>query len=252
MEEHAMVESARGYARTCGFIYALIFVAGLFGEVFVDGRLVIDGDAAATAAKIAGSDQLWRAGSFAQAVTLLCDVAVAWLLYILLAPVNRNLALLSALFRLAYVPVYAISVVAHYAALPLAQNHLPDATMFALREHNAAFALSLLFFGTHLFLAGYLIARVPILVQWLGIALEVAGACYVLNTATIFIAPHLHEVLFPWILLPPFVGELSLCIWLLVTHRFDAIKQNERDVSVSPKGVRAERANPQSNLEEIT
>ncbi len=239
-----MVESARVYARTCGFIYVFIFVAGLFGEVFVDGRLVVEGDAAATAAKIVGSEQLWRAGTFAQSVTLLCDVAVAWLLYILLAPVNRNLALLAALFRLVYVPVYAFAVIAHYAALPLAQNHLPEAAAFALREHNAAWAISLLFFGMNLFLAGYLIARAPIRVQWLGIALEIAGICYVVNTCMILMAPKVHALFFPWILLPPFFGELSLCVWLLVTNRFNAIKENERGVSVSPT--------LRSNLEKIT
>lgn len=230
-----MVESARVYARTCGWIYVLIFVAALFGEVFVDGRLVVDGDAGATAAKIAGSEQLWRAGSFAQSVTLLCDVAVAWLLYVLLAPVNRNLSLLAAMFRLTYVPVYAFAVLSHWAALPFAKNNLPEAAMFALREHNSAFAISLLFFGTNLFLVGYLIARPPIAVRWLGIALEVTGVCYVLNTSTLLVVPPIHAFLYPWILLPPFFGELSLCIWLLVTNRFNADRQkeNERDVSVS-------------------
>lgn len=232
-----MVDNARLYARICGSIYVLIFVTGLFGIGFVEGRLIVDGNATATAAKIAGSEGLWRAGCFAEAFTMLCDVAVAWLLYVLLLRVNRNLALLAALFRFAYVPIYGVSVLANYAALPLAQNGLAQATMFAIREHNAAFALSLLFFGTHLFIAGYLIARSPISVQWLAVALEIAGIAYVINSTTIFIAPHVHAVLFPWILIPPFIGELGLTFWLLLTHRFDATQKIESIVYVDAAAV---------------
>ena len=50
---------------------------------------------------------------------MLCDVAIAWLLYVLLAPVNRNLALLSALFRIVYVSAYVPAVVANVMVLPL-------------------------------------------------------------------------------------------------------------------------------------
>lgn len=239
-----MVESGRLYARICGLIYIVIFVVGLFGIGYVESRLIVEGDGPATAARIAGSEGLWREGCFAEAFTMICDVAVAWLLYVLLAPVNRNLALLAALFRFAYVPIYGVSVLANYAALPLAQNGLAQATMFALREHNAAFALSLLFFGTHLFLAGYLIARPPVNVQWLGVALEISGVAYVINSTTIFIAPQVHAAIFPWILILPFIGELSLTFWLLFTHRFDPVKEKGRDVSVSP--------NVQRNFREIT
>lgn len=221
-----MVENARLYARTCGWIYVLIFIAGLFGEVFVSGRLVVEGDGAATAAKIVGSEQLWRDGFAAQVVTMLCDVAVAWLLYLLLAPVNRNLALLSAFFRLTYVAIYGAAAAAQFAALPLAQQHLQNAAMFSLRLHNLCFALSLVFFGANLVLVGYLIARIPLAVQWLGVALQIAGGCYILNSFALWVAPAVHSVLYPWILLPPFFGEVSLTFWLLLTRRFQAAAES--------------------------
>jgi hypothetical protein len=217
-----MVEQARAYARTCGFIYVLIFVAGLFGEVFVSGRLVVPGDAAATAANVLGSEGLWRAGYAAQVVTMVCDVVVAWLLYVLLAPVQRNLALLAAFFRLTYVAAYVPAMLANAVVLPLAHQSLPQAAFMAVRIHDAAFAVSLVFFGANLALVGYLIGRAPVGVRWLCVALEVAGACYIVNSFAIFIAPHAQAVLFPWILLPPFIAEISLTFWLLFTRRFNA------------------------------
>ncbi len=216
-----MVDRARVYARTCGWIYVLIFVAGLFGEVFVSGRLVVTGDTSSTVSRILASEELWRLGYAAQILTMLCDVAVAWLLYVLLAPVERNLSLLAAFFRLTYVAAYAAAPLAYIAVVPLAHQHLLQAVTFALQMHNSAFALSLVFFGANLALVGYLIGRAPINVRWLCIALEVAGACYIINSFTAFAARPLHAVLYPWILIPPFFAELSLTFWLLFTRRFN-------------------------------
>lgn len=217
-----MVEQLRAYARACGVIYVLIFVAAIFGEVFA-ARLVDSSNAAVIAVNVVKSEATWRLGYSAQAFTMLCDVTVSWLLYVLLAPVNRNLALLAAFFRLTYVAAYAPAVIANVAVLRLAQQHNSAAALFAVRMHDTAFAASLIFFGANLLIAGYLIARAPIAVAWLSVALQAAGVCYIVNTFTIFMAPAIHALISPWILLPPFVGELSLTFWLLFTRKFDAI-----------------------------
>ena len=211
----------RKYARACGLFYLLIFAAAIPGEILVTGNLVVDGNPSATVARILGSPYLWRAGYSAQMLTMVLDVAIAWLLYVLLAHVNRRIAVLAAFFRLTYVAIYSVAVLANVVALPMAERHLVTAVDFALRVHNEAFALSLIFFGVNLALVGYLIARAPVKVRWLAVALLVSGACYILNSATIFAYPPLHSALFPWILLPPFVGEVGLTLWLLVTKRFD-------------------------------
>lgn len=218
---------ARVYARMCGFIYVLIFLASSI-VFFAAGRLVVEGDAVKTASNILAFEQLWRAGFSAEIFTMLCDVAVAWLLYVLLAPVNQSYALLAAFFRLTYVAVYAQAVLANVVVLPLLHQHLREAAMLAVRIHGPAFALSLVFFGANLALAGYLIGRAPVGVRWLSVALELAGAAYILNSFAIFIAPPVHAVIYPWILLPPFVGELSLTFWLLFTPRFNAIPRYGR------------------------
>jgi len=221
------MSEARTYARTCGLVYVLIFAAAVPGEVLAMGSLTVDGNPAATVAKILASQQIWRAGYSAEALTMIFDIVVAWLLYELLSPVNRRLAMLAAFFRLSYVAVYAPAVIANVAALPMAQQHLVSAVDFALHVHNEAFALSLVFFGLNLAVAGLLIGRPPINVRWLSILLELAGAAYVANSFTMFLAPALHAILFPWILLFPFIGEIALTVWLLFTKRFDAVQLRE-------------------------
>lgn len=221
-----MPQEARVYARTCGFIYVLIFLSA-FVSVGLAGRLVVEGDAPATASKILASEQIWRAGYAAEILTMLCDVTIAWLLYVLLAQVNRHLALLAAFFRLTYVAGYIPAVLANVMVLPLLHQHLQQAALFAVRTHDPAWSISLVFFGANLVLVGYLIGRAPVDVRWLAVALELAGACYIVNSFTIFIAPAVHALIYPWILLPPFVGEVGLTCWLLFTRRFNGLPVRE-------------------------
>ena len=88
------------YARICGALYLYIIVAGIFAE-FVRSRLVVPADAAATASNIMANESLFRIGFSGELLHLAFDVAVAMILYALLRPVDRNVALLAAFMRLA-------------------------------------------------------------------------------------------------------------------------------------------------------
>jgi hypothetical protein len=46
--------------------------------------------------------------------------------------------------------------------------------------------------------------------------MQIAGLCYLVNSFALLLAPAFADVLFPAILVPAFLGELSLCLWLLV------------------------------------
>ena len=48
--------------RLAGILYLAIILLGLWGELAVRGTLVVAGDAAATAERIAASPLLWRSG----------------------------------------------------------------------------------------------------------------------------------------------------------------------------------------------
>lgn len=86
----------------------------------------------------------------------------------------------------------------------------------ALRSHAYGFGLALLIFGCCFLFHGYLIFRSGFLPKALGILIQVAGLCYMTNSLALFLAPAFADRIFPAILLPSFVGEASLCLWLLV------------------------------------
>jgi hypothetical protein len=88
------------YARFGGVLYLIIIAAGATGELLVRGSSVVSGNAAATAHNIMASPSVWRAGIAGDLVMHVCDVPLMVIFYVLLRPVNRNLALLAVLFNL--------------------------------------------------------------------------------------------------------------------------------------------------------
>jgi hypothetical protein len=218
--------SPQTYARIVGLLYLFIIVAALFGEAYARGSLIVHGDATATAHNLLASETLFRAGTAAELLTCVCDVTVAILLYLLLQPVSRSWSLVAAAQRLVFVAVYACAKLFLLATVLLLDgsdflktfrpDQLHSLAYLTLRLHDAGYGLSLIFFGVHCLLLGYLIYRAGYLPRTLGVLLVIAGVGYLINSFVDILAPTFGRNLFPWILLPAFFAELGLCLWLLV------------------------------------
>ena len=226
MPNHKTEISPRAYARTAGIAYLIIIVAGLVGEMFIRNKIIVSGDAAATAVNIENSALLWRIGIAGDLLMHICDVIVMIGLYVLLKPVNRNLALMAMLFTLIQtavlvankmnllMPVF-LSGNAEYLKV-FSREQLQSLAYVFVKAHGYGFGIGLIFFSFECFLNGYLIFKSGFFPKALGIMLQVAGLCYLINSTALILAPSLTDVLFPAILLPPFIAELSLCLWLII------------------------------------
>lgn len=226
MHIRARTFSPQGYARAGGMLYLIIIVTALFAEAMVRGRLIVSGNAAATASNIIGSPTLFRLGLAADLLNCVLDVVVAMILYALLRPVNRNLALLAALLRVAADATLAFAGLFQLAAIALLggaeylrvfePRQLQSLAYLAMNLHGEGYGISLLFFGLGCGILGYLIHRSTYLPRFIGVVLIVASAGYLFNSFAGIIAPPLAARAFPWTLLPGFLAELALCLWLLV------------------------------------
>lgn len=219
--------SPQVYARIAGALYLFVIVAGLFGEAFVRGTLIVSGDATATANHILGSETLFRIGLAAELLTCVCDVVLAMILYALLKPVNANLALLGAFFRLTFVAFYSVSKLFEIAAMVVLgrADYLKDfepkqlhtMAYMSLSVHDYGYGVSLLFFGFCTLLFGYLIHKSGYLPRTIGALLVIAGVGYAVYSLAQILSPAFTaRLLFPWLLLPGFFAELGLCLWLIV------------------------------------
>jgi len=217
--------SPQTYARIGGLLYLIIIVAGGFAELFVRSKLIVPGDATATAQNIMSSERLWRIGFVSTLVMLVCAIAVLLILYVLLRPVSRNIALLAVFFNLVSISIEGINDLLHLAAvLILSGADYPKAfeprqlhalALLSLKLFDNGYGISLLFFGFFCICTGYLIFKSTFLPRVLGVLMTIAGLCYLTNSFVLFLAPRLAHQFF-YILMPAGVAELSLTLWHLV------------------------------------
>jgi hypothetical protein len=186
----------------------------------------VPGNATATAANLRSMEWLWRLGVAGEVVLLACATALALILYVLLRPVSRDLALMTVFFNLVCIAIEGVAAVSLAAALfPMTSAAYVNAftpeqlnvmAMLSVRTHTAGFGIALVFFGVECVILGYLIARSGYMPRSIGVLMQIAGVCYVINSFALLLSPPLSNRLFPAILIPSLIAELSLALWLLV------------------------------------
>lgn len=222
-------ENPKAYARFAGFNYFLIFVLAIYANFFVLSDVIVAGNSAATAANILQQEFLFRIAIACLLLVLVADVFIAWALYLVLRPVNPHLSLLTALFRLTYTiaqigVLLNLSKALAFANVENGQN-LTDVVQSGLLPHffavahGAEFTITLIFFGIHLLLLGYLIMRSEFLPVVIGALVCVAGLGYIVDgfAAILFdgYGP-LGRIGIYVVVLPALIGEGALMLWLLI------------------------------------
>src|SRR5215510_862937 len=109
--------SPRLIARVTGLLYLVTIVAGIFAQGFVSNRLVVSGDAAATATNILAHQSLFQASFAIYMIEMACQIAMTALFYVLLRPVNRSVALVAAFLSLSGCMIKTFSRVFYIAPL---------------------------------------------------------------------------------------------------------------------------------------
>lgn len=198
------------YARIGGALYLVIIVAGILAPLLIFDPIIVPGDPDATAQNIAASSELWRLGIAVGVAVHICDVPVMLILWVLLSPVNKNVASLALLFNILQTAILASSQLILVTA-QLLSTHQPALSGIAIQAYSYGEAIGLAFFGFTLLADGYLIRHSDYLPWILGVLVQVAGVCYVLNGFLVLVVPGSANLA---LLLPSFVAELSLALWL--------------------------------------
>jgi uncharacterized protein DUF4386 len=225
MKEPITATSPQVFARIGGVLYLIIIVIGFCSEFFVREKLVVSGDVTATANNIAVSESLWRISIAGDLILLVCAVALTLILYVLLRPVNNNLALLAVFFNIVELPIEAVSKLCLLAALFLSGNadylkafephQLHALVKISLKLHDYGFGIDLVFFGCACLVYGYLLFKSGYFPRTLGVLMAIAGLSYLANSFTLILAPAYAGTV-SLILVLALIGELSLCLWLVV------------------------------------
>lgn len=217
-------QSPRKTARMAGLFY-LIFILTTVLATYVRSRLIVSGDAAATANNIMGSELFFRIGFVTELVSAVFFLLAAWALYVLLKPVNKNLALLFLLLNLGGVAVECLNALNLFAALQFLSGanylnvfqtgQLQAMAMSFLNSYTSGFIIAQIFFSAWLLPLGYLVYKSRSLPRFLGILLILDFFGNLSWFLQFFLLPGYGILAYPGNAIS-FIAEISLTLWLLI------------------------------------
>src|SRR5215469_10934640 len=213
--------SPRAKARLAGVFALLEGLTSTFGQVFLLGRVVVVGSAAATAANILTRETLVRMGFASSLFGVMFHLGWAFLFYQLFKPVDRSVSFCAVLVILVGCAIQAVAALLYLAPVllltagrslnALTEQQLQSLAYMFLKLNGLAFDSYLVFFGLWCVLTGYLIFRSTFLPRILGVLLAIDGLGWMT-----YMSPPLGHNLFPIIAVASGLAEIPLQLWLLI------------------------------------
>ena len=216
------MRSTKNPGRFAGLLYVLTSIVGFFAMGYVPSKLIVHGNAAATASNIAASETLFRLGIAAVLIGQTTFIFVALALYDLLKGVSRRHASLMVILIVVSIPIALVNELNSVAALVLVRGESVfekpqrDAlAMLFLNLHHHGFVVAEIFWGLWLFPLGLLVYRSRFLPRFLGVWLALAGIAWVILSLTGTLLPQYQNKVDTYCQ-PAFIGEIVFMLWLAI------------------------------------
>ncbi|HEY7213071.1 MAG TPA: DUF4386 domain-containing protein [Thermoanaerobaculia bacterium] len=212
-------------ARIAGALYLSMVVTGPFSLIYLPNKLIVPGNATATAGKVLAFEMLFRLGIVADLVGSVMFILLAMALYRLFSGVNKTHASLLVVLVLVSATIGFVNVLSNIAALNLFRGAdfltafdkpQRDALgMLFLRLHGQGNVINEIFWGLWLFPFGVLVMRSRFLPRLLGVLLIVNCFAYLAISLTSLLFPDYGNLLFR-ASQPALFGELWIMLYLLI------------------------------------
>ena len=218
--------SQRAAAKVAGWSGLLTFAIVVFGNYVLIDPLVVPGNVAATAQNIAEHQTQVRIAAVCFLTYSLGVIVLLTALYVILAPVNRGLALIGALFRLVFALLWLLAPLNLLGALRLLSNanylqvFEPDRLQALARLHLGAnfddYYVGLPFFGLAATVCAWLWLKSNYIPRGLSI-FGVLGSTWCVFCAFVYlIFPNFNKIVNDYIFDSPMaLFELVVSVWLL-------------------------------------
>jgi hypothetical protein len=211
--------------RFAGVLYLVTSIFGFFAMGFVPNKLIVHGDAVATANNISAHDTLFRLGIASQLIGMAGFIFVAFALYELLKDVDKRRAAMMVILIVVSIPIAFLNEVNSMATLTLVRGadflsafdkpQREALAMLFLDLHGRGLVFSELFWGLWLLPLGYLVYKSRFLPRFLGVWLVLAGVGWVILCLTGILLPEYADKLNTY-LQPAILGEIAFMLWLVV------------------------------------
>lgn len=211
--------------RFAGLLYVLTSIVGFFAMGYVPGKVIVHGNAAATASNILAHETLFRFGIAGEIIGQAGFIFVALALYDLLKGVSRRHASMMVMLIVISVPIAFVNELNSIAALVLVrgadflsvldQTQREALAMLFVKLHGQGFVVAEMFWGLWLFPLGLLVYRSRFLPRFLGVWLWLAGVAWVILSLTGILLPEYQDKVDTYSQ-PAMIGEIVFMLWLLI------------------------------------
>src|SRR6184192_1336448 len=218
--------SQRTAAKVAGVAGLLAFALVVFGNFVLLGPLIVPRNAVETARNILAHETQFRAALVCFITYGIGSIVLLSALYVILAPVNRGLALTGALFRLVFAVLWLIAPLNSLAALRLVGD-TPYLKIFEAERLQALarvqiagsfddYYVGLPFFGLAATVCAYLWLKSNYIPKGLAILGVISSAWCVLCAFVFLIFPQFNKVVNDYLFDTPMaLFELIVSFWLL-------------------------------------
>ncbi len=218
--------STKHQARAAGFLYLLLALIAPIGLLYVPGKLIVHGNATATADNIRAAEWLLRIGIASELIHQALGVFLVLALYRLFKAVDEKLAKqVVILGALVSVPIMFVNVLNDIAALVLVSGadflsvfdkpQLDALAYLFLRLHGQGITVASIFWGLWLFPFALLVIRSGFIPRVFGFLLMIAGAAYLVSAFATLVLPRFAPLV-GQIALPLEVAEVPIIFWLVI------------------------------------
>jgi Domain of unknown function (DUF4386) len=228
------MNSTSKIARTAGLFYLLYVITSVIANLF--GKFVFV-EAPVTVNHILTHAFLFRIGFVINLFSAVFFVVAAWALYVLLKPVNKDLALLFLLFNVAGFAVWLFSSLCLFASVLILNGvetikvfqpeQLLALAVFFVNLYKCGVVIAQVPYGVWLFPLGYLVLKSGYLPKIFGVLLLADGICQFVYVCQRLIFPDLVIIAYPCMVIS-FIAEVSLALWL-------SIKAVKPRITVNPE-----------------
>ena len=218
--------SNNSLARIAGFCYLVVIATGLFSEVFVRQTLTVSNDALTTAHNIQTNEMLFRWGFVADLINFVVGIPTILIIYHFFKKSNKILLQIALSLVIIQTAIIAVNLLNQITPLLLLandtylntfqQSQLATLSLLSLNIQSQGYAIGLVFFGFYCILIGFVIYKTNAMPRVIGVLYAIAGLCYLINSFTMFLSKGFANPIFVYLAIPIFIGELSVCLWLLI------------------------------------
>ena len=211
-------------ARVAGLWYLFLVILGIYGIMYVQSQIIVDGNTTATTNNLLAHQFLFRTGIFSAITGNFIFIFLVLALYRLLKQVNEHQAKLMVILVLVQVPISFLLELFNFTSLMILKGEImktlgpaqkQDFAMLFLTIHSYGMIISEVFWGIWLIPLGQLVYRSGFIPRIIGVLLIIGGIAYIMDSFTYVVFPRFDPFVSRFTLVAS-AGEILIMLWLLI------------------------------------